>query len=139
MSIELKKKIFGEFDIDETAENRQKTFENSLRRLSRNIGLDYQKKKLSQLIDIANALENSQLENIFKNIKLMFKNYNLSQNTTLILSGIGQDILEEYLSDKRVKVTLLKNLIDAENEKIKKRATYHAPALSIAILLAMLK
>ena len=97
------------------------------------------KKKLSQLIDIANALENSQLENIFKNIKLMFKNYNLSQNTTLILSGIGQDILEKYLSDKRIKVTLLKNLIDAENEKIKKRATYHAPALSIAILLAMLK
>ena len=139
MSIELKKKIFAEIDIDETADNRQKTFENSLRRLSRNIGLDYQKKKLSQLIDIANALENSQLENIFKNIKLMFKNYNLSQNTTLILSGIGQDILEEYLSDKRVKVTLLKNLIDAENEKIKKRATYHAPALSIAILLAMLK
>ncbi len=134
----IKNKISTEIDIDETADKRQKTLEQSLIRLSRNIGFDYQKKKIKELEEIASTIKNIQLENIFKNIELNFKNFNLKRNTNIILSGIGQDILKEFL-EKKIRVMQLKSLIEAENEKIKKKSSYHAPALSIAILLSVLK
>ena len=73
-----------------------------------------------------------QLDEILKNIDFLRKKYRISKKCKIILSGIGQEILMNYLN-KKVNDTIF--LFDLLGSKHYEEASYHAPALSLALLL----
>ena len=52
----------------------------------------------------------------------------------IVISGIGQDILYDFLKESH-NTFLLENFLNSKNKNLKKKASYHAPALCIALLL----
>ena len=76
---------------------------------------------------------NKQLKIIYDNATKLFQKYNLNKNSPIILSGIGQNILMKSFGDYNV--TLFENFVRSKTNALRKSATYHAPALSIACLL----
>ena len=72
------------------------------------------------------------MEEIENYIKFLKKKYNLPKKFKIILSGVGQDILKNYFDLKLIDSIYLHELL---NNKGYKQASYHAPALSIALLL----
>ena len=132
----IKKEIKKNFDIDNTLDNRSKTLESSMQRVSRSLGFDFKKEDQRLIKKISEEISNIQLKEIAKKIFEMMKTYGLKKNTSIIISGIGQDVLINFLKSRKKTVLSLANFIKGRNRKLNKIATYHAPALSIAILLA---
>ena len=55
----------------------------------------------------------------------------------VVISGIGQDVLYNFLIKRGFKTILFKKLL--ETSDLNEQASYHAPALSLALLLKTLK
>jgi len=58
---------------------------------------------------------------------------NLDKKSPIILSGIGQNILMKSFNG--LNVILFESFIKSKTSALRKSATYHAPAVSIACLL----
>ena len=129
----IKKKIIKNFDIDDVADKSGKSINESLVRISRSFGFDYKKDKKNLLKDFVEIISNAQLNRIQNNIDFLFKKFQLSIDTPIILSGIGQDVIYGFL--KKRNIHLLSEFITGKNTNLKKISTYHAPALCIANLL----
>jgi len=132
----IKKRIKKDFDIDDTSDKGNKTLKASMYRVSRSLGFDFKNEDQELIKKISEKISEIQLEEISKKIFEMIKRYDLKKNTSIIISGIGQDMLIDFLKLKKEKVISLAKLIKGKNKKLNKIATYHAPALSIAMLLA---
>ena len=83
-------------------------------------------------MEVCDKLYLYQMEEIENYIKFLKKKYNLPKKFKIILSGVGQDILKNYFDLKLIDSIYLHRLL---NNKDYKQASYHAPALSIALLL----
>ena len=129
----IKKILYNLIDLDETRDGRGKSMNESKMRVSRNFGFDYDSSKSLIIKKICNELCEIQLSRIKKNITRLKSKFNLPKNTVIALSGIGQDILLKHLLHKKVKAI---KLIEILKIKEVNKATFHAPALSIALLLS---
>ncbi len=130
------KKLNKKVDLDETADNGKKQIKDSLKRISRSFGFDYERKYFTKLQTISKKLSIIQLDQIFNIILKLQKKYVL-KNEPVIVSGIGQDLMYDYLKKKKIKTIYFKTFL--RNSTYNKEASYHAPALSIALLLQRLK
>ena len=124
----LKKDI----DVDKTADASSKSIRSSMIRIARNFGLDYNNSKKELILKICNELYYSQLNEIKNNIDFLRKKYKISSKCKIVLSGIGQEVLMNYLNRKFNNTIFLFELLGSKKYK---KASYHAPALSIALLL----
>ena len=129
----INKKLKKSFDIENEVDFSEKKIGNSFVRLSRSFGIDFTNKNKNLLYKLSKKLIKIQLSLIENNINKLKKKYKLNKNIPIILSGIGQDVLNEFLQQKNV--IFLKELVQGTSDKISKEATYHAPALCIANLL----
>ena len=130
------KKLNKKVDLDNTANNTEKTFKESLLRVSRSFGFDYEIKNKEEVKAIAKQLSFIQLEKIFNSTKKLQNKHNL-KNAPIIVSGIGQDILFEHFEKKKFEVKYFRKFF--KKSRLLKEATFHAPALSIVLLLQELK
>ena len=131
----IKKQLKKKIDIDETSDQRGKSIKLSKERLARNLGFDYNNKRSKLISSICNELIKIQLQKILNYInhnKLKFK---LKTSTPLFVCGIGQDVLIDYLDLHKKKVYSLQKFFDSGKTRIGKEATFHAPALALALLL----
>ena len=124
------------YDIDDTADGQNKSLKNSLKRISRSFGFDYDKKKIDELIRICIQIKEIQLSKIYSTLIKNMRKHALI-DVPVVISGIGQDVLNNFLIRRGVKTIILRELLVAS--KLNKQASYHAPALSIALLLKTLK
>lgn len=129
----IMKMLNWNIDLDDTRDGRGKSQIASKIRVSRNFGFDYDKSKNNIIEKICNKLSDSQLTEIKNNLSTLKFKYQLPNNTKIVLSGIGQDVLHEFLTKKNIKVLKLHEILKIKN---KNNATNHAPALSIALLLS---
>ena len=130
------KKLNKNIDLDDTANNSQKTLKESMIRVSRSFGFDYETKNKEKVKLISKKLSLIQLDKIFNTTKKLKNKHNLNK-APIIVSGIGQDILLEYFKKKKFKVEYFQKFF--KKSQLRKEATFHAPALSIALLLQELK
>ncbi len=130
----IKKKIIKNFDLDEVADKTGKSTNASLRRISRSFGFDYNNEKKKLLKSLVEILSKEQLNKISNNIDILFKKFKFKKSTPIILCGIGQHVIYDFLKTKN-KIYLLKDFFPGKNTNLKKISTYHAPALCIANLL----
>ena len=128
----LDKKI----DLDDTADKSRKNITQSLIRLSRSFGFDYKSKNLKKLKIISQKISSIQLNQIFQ-ITLELQKKFLLKNQPVVISGIGQDVLYNYLKKKKLKTFYFKQFLN--KSRLNKEASFHAPAVSIALLLQRLK
>jgi len=77
-----------------------------------------------------------QLNKISSTITKIRSKFSLGKHP-IILSGIGQEILHKYLNENGYESIFLKSLL--KKSKLNKEASFHAPALCIALLLKDLK
>ena len=92
----LDKKI----DLDDTADKSRKNMTQSLIRLSRSFGFDYKSKNLKKLKIISQQISSIQLNQIFQ-ITLELQKKFLLKKQPVVISGIGQDVLYNYLKKKK--------------------------------------
>ena len=123
-------------DIDPTADKTSNNFNNSLRRISRSLGFDYNKNKKEMIKNICSRLSYIQLKRILDCIREHEKRFS-SKKPTIVISGIGQDVLFDFLRGRNLKTKYFQSFL--KNSKLNKQASYHAPALAIALLLQKLK
>jgi len=128
----VKKLLKKNIDIDNTADASNKSLRNSMIRIARNFGFDYTNSKKELIMNICDELYSYQLDEISKNIDFLRKKYRISKKCKIILSGIGQEILMNYLNKKVNDTIFLSDLLGSKNYK---EASNHAPALSMALLL----
>ncbi len=126
-------KIKKIFDIDEEADLSSKSINSSYRRIARSFGLDLSNQNKKIIHKLSKKITEQQLNLISENVDKLIKKFGMTQKTPLILAGIGQEILRDFFKNKNTK--LFQKFIKSKNQSIKKEATYHAPALSIACLL----
>ncbi len=129
-------KLDSSYDIDKTADGRSKSLYSSLKRVSRSFGFDYKKENLGKLLEISNQLKEIQLTKIFATCLKNIQEYSLT-NEPIIVSGIGQNILSDFLSKKGIYTVKFQDFL--KKSKLNNQASFHAPALSIALLLKTLK
>ena len=108
----------------------------SLIRLSRSFGFDYKSKNLKKLKIISQQISSIQLNQIFQ-ITLELQKKFLLKKKPVVISGIGQDVLYNYLKKKKYKTLYFKQFLS--KSRLIKEASFHAPAVSIALLLQRLK
>tara|TARA_B100000963_G_C22556136_1_gene639092 strand:- start:120 stop:1145 length:1026 start_codon:yes stop_codon:yes gene_type:complete len=130
------KKLNKNIDLDRTADGYNKTTNNSLKRLSRSFGFDYNKNLKEKLIKICFEISSIQLNTIFDTIKKLEYNFDI-KNFTIFTSGIGQDVLSDFLITKNYRTEHLHSFLKKSNLNV--LASYHVPALSVALLLKDLR
>ena len=126
-------------DIDDTSDLRSKSYINSLCRVSRNLGIDYDTSLEDFIIQISKNIVRKQLASINKSIDILRKKYNLEPEHPIITSGIGKDILIKLLKPKKCRLLPFDNLISSGSDKLRTMAALHAPAFSVAHLLSTSK
>lgn len=130
------KKLKRKIDIDITADRSQKTIKDSFRRLSRSFGFDYHNKYQVKLKQICNEISSTQLNQIMNAVKKLEDRFSM-KNFTVISSGIGQEVLSDFFKRKKFKTKYLHSFLSKSD--LNKKASFHAPALAIALLLKELK
>ena len=130
------RKLDEKIDLDETADKSKKNIKQSLIRLSRSFGFDYKSKNLKKLKVISQKISYVQLNQISQIILQLEKKF-LLKNQPVVVSGIGQDVLSNYLRKKNFKTIYFKEFLN--KSKLNREASLHAPAVSIALLLQRLK
>jgi uncharacterized hydantoinase/oxoprolinase family protein len=130
----IKKKIKNYFDIDEESSFSKKKVQNSYLRVARSFGLDFSKNKQKLINVFCELLIAHQLNIIKKNLNILIKKFMFKSKVPIVMSGIGQDILYDFLRESH-NTFLLESFVTSKNKNLKKKASYHAPALCIALLL----
>ncbi len=129
-------KLEKKTDIDKTSDGKEKNKSQSFKRISRSFGFDYKKKEKKKIEKICKKLSSIQLNKIFQTVNKL-QNKFLLNKCSIILSGIGQTTLKDYLEKKKCNTIFLRNFL--KKSKLNKEASFHAPALCIALLLKRLK
>ena len=133
-------KVMGELDskidIDKTADGLNRSNFNSLRRISRNFGFDYNKNQRSLVKKICNKLSSIQICKIFTNL-LQIQTKFSAQDFPIIISGVGQEVVNKFLKKKRLKTIKFEKFL--KPSKLNKEASSHAPATALALLIGDLK
>ena len=133
-------KIIGQLntsiDIDKTADGLNRSYFNSSRRISRSFGFDYKKSKRSLIKKICIELSSIQINKVFANLLKIQKKFSV-QDFPIILSGVGQEVVNKFLKKRGVKTIKFENFLIPS--KLNKEASSHAPAVSIALLIGDLK
>ena len=94
-------KLDKKIDLDNTADKSKKNIKQSLIRLSRSFGFDYKSKNLKKLKVLSQQISTIQLNQIFQ-ITLELQKKFLLKNQPVVISGIGQDVLYNYLKKKKI-------------------------------------
>ena len=105
-------------------------------RLSRSFGLDYNSKNLKKLKVISRIFSSIQLNQISQMTLKLQKKF-LLEDQPIVISGIGQDVVYNDLRKKKFKTIYFKEFLN--KSRLDKEASFHAPAVSIALLLQRLK
>ena len=105
-------------------------------RLSRSFGLDYNSKNLKKLKVISRKISSIQLNQISQMTLKLQKKF-LLEDQPIVISGIGQDVVYNDLRKKKFKTIYFKEFLN--KSRLDKEASFHAPAVSIALLLQRLK
>tara|TARA_B100000963_G_scaffold158684_1_gene138071 strand:+ start:1840 stop:2862 length:1023 start_codon:yes stop_codon:yes gene_type:complete len=129
-------KLDKEIDLEETADKSRKDLQRSLIRLSRSFGFDYKSKNLKKIKVISQKISTIQLNQISKIILQLQKKF-LLKDEPVVISGIGQDVVYNFLKKKKFKTIYFKEFLN--KSRLNKEASFHAPAVSIALLLQSLK
>jgi len=129
-------KLDRKIDLDDTADKSRKNITQSLIRLSRSFGFDYKSRNLKKIKVISQQISFIQLNQIFQ-ITLELQKKFLLKNQPVVISGIGQDVLYNYLKKKKLESLYFKQFLN--KSRLNKSASFHAPAASIALLLQRLK
>ncbi len=75
--------------------------------------------------------------NKIKKILIKLRKKFFSKSPIIVISGIGQDVVYEFLRTNKFKTIYLHEFL--EKSKLNKKASFHAPALSVALILRTLK
>lgn len=134
----IKKLLPPGVDLLDSADGKSKSFTNSLRRLARNLCLDYKKNNTKILEIVAEKLIEIQMNKIFKESKKLIKKNISSKNIPLIVCGIGKKIIQKYAKKNDYKIIDFEDFLIGE-KKMKLNASFHAPASSCAFLISELK
>ncbi len=129
-------KLDEKIDLDDTADKSKKNIKQSLMRLSRSFGLDYNSKNLKKLKVISRKISSIQLNQISQMTLKLQKKF-LLEDQPIVISGIGQDVVYNDLRKKKFKTIYFKEFLN--KSRLDKEASFHAPAVSIALLLQRLK
>jgi len=121
-------------DLFDSADNRSKSKLNSLKRISRNFGVDFEKKNplINKFID---TLSEIQKNHIFHCTNKLIKQHNIKSNTPIVPCGIGQKIIENHAIKLGYKIKKFSDYLTG-GEKKKYYASMHAPATSCALLIS---
>ena len=126
-----------DLDLYESADGKKKSRTNSLRRIARNFGLDYNRDNKSLILKLCKKLISIQLNNLHLIINKIFSKNNFFNKTTpIILCGIGKSIIK--LGKQKYNFVNFEDLLYV-NSKKNTCASYHAPATSCALLISELK
>ena len=126
-----------DLDLYESADGKNKSRTNSLRRVARNFGLDYNTGNKSLILKLCKKLISIQLNNLHLIINKIFSKNNFFNKTTpIILCGIGKSIIK--LGKQKYNFVNFEDLLYV-NSKKNTCASYHAPATSCALLISELK
>ena len=85
---------------------------------------------------ISQQISSIQLNQIFQ-ITLELQKKFLLKKQPVVISGIGQDVLYNYFKKKKLETFYFKQFLN--KSRLIKEASFHAPAVSIALLLQRLK
>ena len=133
-------KVIGQLDtqidIDKTADGLNRGYSNSLRRVSRSFGFDYNKNHKSLIKKICLELSTIQINKLFMNLLQIQKKFSV-QNYPIILSGVGQEVVNHFFKKKGLNTIKFEKFL--KPSKMNKEASSHAPATSIALLIGDLK
>ena len=130
----VNKLLNKDLDLFDSADNRSKSKLNSLKRISRNFGFDFEKNNplINELIDTLLEIQKNQ---IFHCTKKLIKQNNIKSCTPIVPCGIGQNIIENHAIKLGYKIKKFSDyLIGGEKEKY--HASMHAPAVSCALLIS---
>ena len=89
-----------------------------------------------KLKQICNEISSTQLNQIMSAVKKLEDRFSM-KNFTVILSGIGQEVLSDFFKKKKFKTKYLHSFLSKSD--LNKKASFHVPALAIALLLKELK
>ena len=130
----MNKLLNKDLDLFDSADNRSKSKLNSLKRISRNFGIDFEKKNplINKFVD---KLLEIQKDQIFHCTKKLIKQNNIKSNTPIVPCGIGQKIIENQAIKLGYKINKFSDYL-IWREKKKYYASMHAPAISCALLIS---
>ena len=94
-------KLDEKIDLDDTADKSKKNIKQSLMRLSRSFGLDYNSKNLKKLKVISRKISSIQLNQISQMTLKLQKKF-LLEDQPIVISGIGQDVVYNDLRKKKI-------------------------------------
>lgn len=121
-------------DLLPSMDKRSKSLINSLRRVSRNFGFDYQHSQERLLKNISKKLINLQLKFIFESMHTQLKQKEISKKLPIIACGIGKELILNYGKRNNYKVKCFSDFLSGKNQLIS-NAVNHAPATACALLL----
>ncbi len=132
------KKLPKEVDQYETLDGRSKSIINSYKRLSRNLGFDYQFKDKRTLDKVCRHLSKIQLQSILNAVKKLLYIKDVNTKIPVILCGVGKNVFKNKIA-KKFEVIDFSEFLESDNEFIKTSASYNAPATACAFLVSDLK
>ena len=129
-------KLDKKIDLEETADKSKKDIKQSMIRLSRSFGFDYKSENFKKLKIISQKISSIQLNKISQTTLQLQKKF-LLREKPVVISGIGQEVIYNFLKKKKFKTIYFKEFLN--KSRFNKEASFHAPAVSIALLLERLK
>ena len=131
----VNKTLKKNLDLYDTSDKRSKTQLSSLRRISRNFGIDLDKQNIVLMNQLVKNLIEVQKKFIFNSLNKLIKINNINSKLPLILCGIGQDILEQSAKDFGYDTVRFSSYLKGNKTK-RFHASMHAPAAACACLIS---
>ena len=128
--------ISSKDDYSDTADDRTKSKRNTLARVSRSIGLDYQAKNENLIISICVKIMSEHLDQISYTIDgHIKKNFKHFRHLELIGMGIGKNIIKEICIKNKWFYTDLEDIIDIPYMSNLSNASITAPSFLLSLLM----
>lgn len=125
-------------DLFETTDSRNKSIINSLKRVSRNLGIDYKENNLPFILGVVEEIIKIQKQLIFNSIHKLIRFYKLDRTTPIICCGIGKNVIKTFAIEEKFNVCEFGSFLKGSKKNID-HASMHAPAFSCAFLVSFLK
>ncbi len=126
--------INPKIDYSDSCDHKSKSYRNSLRRLSRILGFDYESKNEKTVINLAKKIKLSQKDFLTKKINnLLRKNFKNDKSVKIIGIGIGSFLVEEIAKKVKLNYKDFNSFYQDYNKKLFLPSDI-APAYSISML-----
>ena len=123
-------------DYSDTADGRSKSTINTLIRISRSFGIDYDKNDKELIINISKKIMSEHLDQISYNIiGHLKKNFNNTKDLYFIGMGVGRNIIEKICRKSKWKYLNLEDALSYSNIDAVNNLSKNTPSFLLALLL----